>query len=403
MIPEGDWLCEPCSMQSSVERISCCVCPNESERAFKKTKEKRWIHVSCALWLPEPIFSGDFMGSPILDVPTIDPRRFELICSICKKKNGACLQCSFPSCLKAFHGKASFRKSFSTNFNLLVPCGVRAGMRFEMRDQDCGSKIFFHQFCSEHASKSLEVDSVNSLGTDFMRRRKRKVVSDDINPKAKRLSPSGESSIVLLPTKLDSSQKNILKKFCKLFSVQQQSSFHSSVTHIICNCFRSNGAFLNSRTTKLQFGVITGKWIMCFDWITGCINAERILPEEDFEVKHDPVAPILPRSSRLNREEGIFRKVHFVLIENDIQISILEDLRQLIVLEQGIIHNSIGTSASNCDDNLIQRILKVILSEELDFLYVVTPIPDRYSIQDIKAKLVTPSWIFDCISNLKLM
>jgi hypothetical protein len=76
-LPDGNWFCEPCS--EKIEKVVCCVCPNTQDMAFKKTTDGQWIHVNCALWIPEPEFFGDSMNSPVRDVSLIDPRRFSLV------------------------------------------------------------------------------------------------------------------------------------------------------------------------------------------------------------------------------------------------------------------------------------------------------------------------------------
>jgi NuA3 HAT complex component NTO1 len=77
IVPEGEWYCEPCA--ESANGVHCCVCPNEEDGAFKKTTEGSWIHLNCALWIPETVFGGEPLGSPVQDVACIDPGRFDLV------------------------------------------------------------------------------------------------------------------------------------------------------------------------------------------------------------------------------------------------------------------------------------------------------------------------------------
>ncbi|KAE9415906.1 hypothetical protein Angca_006150 [Angiostrongylus cantonensis] len=100
-IPEGQWLCRRCKLSPSAH-VECCLCPNTSG-AFKQTSDGRWAHVICAIWLNEVHFGNLVFLEPIEGVDASLERRCKLKCLVCRKKMGACLQCSTRSCLKAFH------------------------------------------------------------------------------------------------------------------------------------------------------------------------------------------------------------------------------------------------------------------------------------------------------------
>lgn len=100
-IPEGQWLCRRCKLSPSAQ-VECCLCPNTSG-AFKQTSDGRWAHVICAIWLNEVHFGNLVFLEPIEGVDASLERRCKLKCLVCRKKMGACLQCSTRSCLKAFH------------------------------------------------------------------------------------------------------------------------------------------------------------------------------------------------------------------------------------------------------------------------------------------------------------
>jgi hypothetical protein len=164
------------------------------------------------------------------------------------------VQCSVPSCISSFH----------------VTCGIRSGLRFEIREKDSSEKAFFHQFCRKHITSAASLESQNSLGSDFLKDQKRRLSnSDHSDERSSKISRN--SRIVLLPTKLDSSQRDYLDQFCKVFGAVQKSAFTKGVTHIVCNCNSSDGGNLKTRTTKLLFGLSTGKWVMCFDCKIICL------------------------------------------------------------------------------------------------------------------------------------
>jgi hypothetical protein len=108
-IPQGTWLCAPCSFGGSSFKPECVLCPNMGG-ALKATKNYRnWAHVSCALWIPETGFGNPDKMEPIINLNQIAPARWQLVCSLCKEKRGCCLQCSEKRCHTAFHVTCAFK------------------------------------------------------------------------------------------------------------------------------------------------------------------------------------------------------------------------------------------------------------------------------------------------------
>ncbi|KAF8196835.1 hypothetical protein K438DRAFT_2121282 [Mycena galopus ATCC 62051] len=100
-IPEGQWLCRKCTV-SPENPVSCILCPNEGG-AFKQTTQGEWIHLLCAIWVPETRVSNDVFMEPIIGVEKIVKQRWKLKCTICGMREGACIQCAKNSCFLAFH------------------------------------------------------------------------------------------------------------------------------------------------------------------------------------------------------------------------------------------------------------------------------------------------------------
>ncbi|CAJ0604075.1 unnamed protein product [Cylicocyclus nassatus] len=138
-IPEGQWLCRRCKLSPSTQ-VECCLCPNTSG-AFKQTSDERWAHVICAIWLNEVHFGNTVFLEPIEGVDASLERRCKLKCLVCRKKMGACLQCSTRSCLKAFH----------------VTCAQQSGMAMQIKtnpDPESSDLVDVQRFvyCHLHAA-----------------------------------------------------------------------------------------------------------------------------------------------------------------------------------------------------------------------------------------------------------
>ena len=153
VLPDADepWYCDSCADRQRATKRTCSVCPNTQDKAYKKTSDGQWIHVSCAYWIPTLSFGDELTRTPVLG--RVEPERRKLICSICSKR-GACVQCSYGRCTTAYH----------------VPCAMRAGLRFEIRQltaSDSQTFAFQHSLCFRHYDRSSEIDTVNTSGAEF--------------------------------------------------------------------------------------------------------------------------------------------------------------------------------------------------------------------------------------------
>lgn len=108
--------------------VSCIFCPNTGG-AFKQTTTNKWAHLLCALWIPEVGIQNHVYMEPI-EVSSMIPRsRWKLVCSICKVKRGACIQCHKTTCFTAFHVTCARRSGLSMTNRTLDPNAIRAFCR----------------------------------------------------------------------------------------------------------------------------------------------------------------------------------------------------------------------------------------------------------------------------------
>uniref|UniRef100_A0A3B3TB57 Jade family PHD finger 2 n=1 Tax=Paramormyrops kingsleyae TaxID=1676925 RepID=A0A3B3TB57_9TELE len=132
-VPLGTWLCRTCALGVQPK---CLLCPRRGG-ALKPTRSgTKWVHVSCALWVPEVSIGCPEKMEPITKVSHIPPSRWALSCSLCRQHVGTCIQCSMPSCIVAFHVTCAFDHGLD--------------MRTILAEND---EVRFKSYCAEHSGR----------------------------------------------------------------------------------------------------------------------------------------------------------------------------------------------------------------------------------------------------------
>ncbi|KAM6497478.1 bromodomain and PHD finger-containing protein 3 [Amanita muscaria] len=137
-IPEGQWLCRKCTV-SPENPVSCVLCPNEGG-AFKQTVTGDWVHLLCAIWVPETRVANEVFMEPITGVDKISKQRWKLKCSLCEIKEGACIQCVKASCFTAFHATCARKEK------LLMP----------MKSTQGAEPVVLQCYCEKHLPKEQQ-------------------------------------------------------------------------------------------------------------------------------------------------------------------------------------------------------------------------------------------------------
>uniref|UniRef100_A0A8C2Q2M3 [histone H3]-trimethyl-L-lysine(9) demethylase n=1 Tax=Cyprinus carpio TaxID=7962 RepID=A0A8C2Q2M3_CYPCA len=146
------WTCDRCV--SGDLAAGCCLC-NLRGGALKRTSDDRWVHVMCAVGLPEVNFIDVVKRAPI-DISAIPVQRYKLKCIYCrnriKKLSGACIQCSCGRCPTSFH----------------VTCAHAAGV--PMEPDDWPYVVFIT--CHRHQSRSSISKSELEVGQTVISKHK---------------------------------------------------------------------------------------------------------------------------------------------------------------------------------------------------------------------------------------
>uniref|UniRef100_A0A671SD26 Protein Jade-2-like n=1 Tax=Sinocyclocheilus anshuiensis TaxID=1608454 RepID=A0A671SD26_9TELE len=138
-VPQGNWLCRICALGVQPK---CLLCPRRGG-ALKPTRSgTKWVHVSCALWIPEVLEVS--LGVRKFELVRIPASRWALSCGLCREHTGTCIQCSMPSCIVAFH----------------VTCAFDHGLEMctTLAEND---EVRFKSYCLEHSSVSRSNNSGN--------------------------------------------------------------------------------------------------------------------------------------------------------------------------------------------------------------------------------------------------
>lgn len=94
-----------------------------------------WVHLSCALWLPEIYFDENLSKCNIKGLEAIEEWRYSISCGVCRmKKIGAIVQCSGFRCTNFYH----------------VECARRVGMYLEIIE------LKYLLYCDKHIPLKLK-------------------------------------------------------------------------------------------------------------------------------------------------------------------------------------------------------------------------------------------------------
>ncbi|TKR87477.1 hypothetical protein L596_011868 [Steinernema carpocapsae] len=134
-VPAGEWFCRRCTLSPSI-RVKCIMC-GQRGGAMKQTSDSQWVHVICAIWINETCFGNPVFMEPVQNADKAIELRKNLKCVVCRERMGACIQCSFGTCARAFH----------------VFCGVRANFEMTTQEIDNNSDVVIRKaLCPEHCS-----------------------------------------------------------------------------------------------------------------------------------------------------------------------------------------------------------------------------------------------------------
>ncbi|KAI8489949.1 BRCA1-associated RING domain protein 1 [Branchiostoma belcheri] len=134
-------------------------------------------------------------------------------------------------------------------------------------------------------------------------------------PQVVMTTSSQVGQVVALATGLDNKQREALEQCMLVLDGKVVKTFSDQVTHLVTACDEAGHC---PRTIKYLRGVLTGKWIVSFKWVSACLEQQQCVPEGPYEVLGTTAKPGSTGASkgRINKEQqlpGLFDGCHFFL------------------------------------------------------------------------------------------
>eukprot|EP00891_Asterochloris_glomerata_P002152 jgi/Astpho2/2152/fgenesh1_pg.00040_%23_10_t len=140
---EDMWMCRACELKEEGTQPQCCLCPVEGGALKPTTIPGLWCHAACMQWIPEVAVEDVSKMEPVTHIKNIQRERWELLCTICRQRVGAKIQCS--TCYVAYHPL----------------CARMAGLRMEIQErQDAAGGVRLISYCPRHCTPKPEQSGV---------------------------------------------------------------------------------------------------------------------------------------------------------------------------------------------------------------------------------------------------
>ncbi|KAI1482717.1 hypothetical protein F4774DRAFT_245997 [Daldinia eschscholtzii] len=97
--------------------------PVNPREPLKRTADNNWVHVTCAVWMPEVKFGNALALGPSEGIPSIPRSRYDEVCKVCKQKGGACVGCH--QCRAPVHVECAHQNGYLLGFEITPVKGSR--------------------------------------------------------------------------------------------------------------------------------------------------------------------------------------------------------------------------------------------------------------------------------------
>ncbi|ERM97617.1 hypothetical protein AMTR_s00173p00060580 [Amborella trichopoda] len=155
------WHCEPCEeliqhykcssriASVNVREWQCGLCGGTSG-ALRKSTDGQWVHAFCAEWILESTFQRG-QPNPVEGMQFVLKERDAQLCSLCRRKVGVFLKCSYGHCHITFHPL----------------CARNSGLY--MTAKTSGGKVQHRAYCEKHTMERKEKVESQPYGSDELK------------------------------------------------------------------------------------------------------------------------------------------------------------------------------------------------------------------------------------------
>jgi len=135
--------------------------PEQPRQPLKRTTNNNWVHVVCAIFHPELRFSDPKTLEPAEGFGAIPLARFRLRCKLCKKSEGACVNCS--QCQANIHVACAQQFGYQLGFDITPVKGSRANaVNMVDMNGDKGTAVAVI-YCKEHTKAPFVRDKKTGI------------------------------------------------------------------------------------------------------------------------------------------------------------------------------------------------------------------------------------------------
>ncbi|XP_010008212.1 PREDICTED: BRCA1-associated RING domain protein 1, partial [Nestor notabilis] len=202
----------------------------------------------------------------------------------------------------------------------------------------------------------------------------------------------------ILGSNLSLEQQKLLNKLATVLKAQRCTDFNSRVTHLVIPDVPM------PKTVNCMMAVLTGCWVLKFEWVRACLRTTVREQEEKYEIKGGP------RRGRLNREQllpKLFDGCYFYFLgsfKHHQKCDLVELVKaaggQILVRQpkpDSDVTQTINTVAYHAESTSDQRFCTQ---------YVIYDVSSKFKPEKIrqgKVWMAPSSWLIDCMMSFQLL
>ncbi|NXT12024.1 BARD1 protein, partial [Prunella fulvescens] len=217
--------------------------------------------------------------------------------------------------------------------------------------------------------------------------------SEALNSSQPRNGPLG-----ILGSSLSVEQQKLLNKLATVLKAQRCTEFNSRVTHLVIPDVPM------PTTVKCMMAILTGCWVLKFEWVQACLQSSAREQEEKYEVQGGP------RRGRLNREQllpKLFDGCYFYFLGPFKQHQ-KNDLLELVKAAGGqvLVRQPKPDSDVTQTINTVSYHAEPTSDQRLCTQYVIYDVASKFQPEKIrqgKVWMAPSSWLIDCVMSFQLL